>query len=176
MTDMDVYISVNLVSRVTGLSRNTLYRYMNEGRLPYKEGKQGRLIRRSDAKALQPKRPAKESNQAMLDEIKQLTSEVCQLRHEVRQLSNVISVSMKQINSITDTVNKNENRVNVTGYDIGKSSNEGRQLEAIAKVQAILDKYQDPKELPSMAAMAREAGVDKGTFIKHFKRLRNSPS
>lgn len=189
VTDKDDYISVNTVSGVTGLSRNTLYRYMNEGLLNYIEGKQGRLVKRSDAIALEPKRPHKAPDNLLTEEIKRLTNEVYQLRQEVTLLRNVIQAELVQKNRVSETVLTHKdnvigtdmtqkNRVKVTPnrdslYEVGKSSNEGRQLEAIAKVQTMIDKYQDASERPSMAAMAKEIGMDRGTFIKHFKRLLN---
>ncbi|MEZ9455626.1 helix-turn-helix domain-containing protein [Vibrio sp. 10N.286.49.A11] len=166
-------LRVNEAARVTGISRNTLYRYMRSGKLSYTEKDGVRYLDRNEINAITPTELAQQdlfsvsnvtpdtpSNAELCAEIKALRSTVTKLTNALVTLSDVVT-------RITDT--PRQVTTPKKSSTPPTSDNERRAKEAQAKVFAVLEIYKDTSKKPSIRAMAEEAGVERGTFSKHKK-------
>ena len=152
-------IRVNDACLVTGLSRNTLYRYMKSGRLDYTEKDGIRWVKYLSLKQFMPDHLAPSvTYQVTQNEIQELTTSVHQLTHEVTRLCDIILQSQRHASPTPVTVDITDDNVR-------------RALKAKTAVYAILDKYSKlNQKLPPNTKLAVEAGVERGTFAKHKKQ------
>lgn len=167
-------LRVNEAVRVTGISRNTLYRYMRDGKLSYIEEDGVRYLDRQEINQITPTEVAQQdlfhvssvtpdtsSNAELCAEIKALRSTVTQLTKALVTLSDAVT-------RIADT-QKPVTPAKKSSIPSATSDNERRAKEAQAKVFSVLERYKDAPKMPSIRAMAEEAGVERGTFAKHKK-------
>lgn len=167
-------LRVNDAVRVTGISRNTLYRYMRNNKLSYVEKGGKRYLDRKEINALTPTDLAQQdlfsvstdtqSDTPQLPSYAELCNEIKELRHSVTSLTAALI-------EICDKVTRNDTPQVVSSPSKNRpvSDNERRANEAQAKVFKVLKQYKDADKMPSIRAMAEEAGVERGTFSKHKK-------
>ncbi|MFA0541926.1 helix-turn-helix domain-containing protein [Vibrio sp. 10N.222.52.B7] len=167
-------LRVNDAVKVTGISRNTLYRYMRDNKLSYVERGGKRYLDRKEINALTPTDLAQQdlfsvssdtkSDAPQLPSYAELCNEIKELRHSVTSLTAALI-------EICDKVTRNDTPqvVSSSPKDRPVSDNERRANEAQAKVFKVLEQYKDADKMPSIRAMAEEAGVERGTFSKHKK-------
>ena len=167
-------LRVNEAVRVTGISRNTLYRYMRDKKLSYVEKGGKRYLDRKEINALTPTdlaqqdlfsvSPDTQSDTPQLPSYAELCNEIKELRHSVTSLTSALMKICDKVTRIDtpQTAAKPQHKRSV-------SDNERRATEAQAKVFNVLEQYRDDDKMPSIRAMAEEAGVERGTFSKHKK-------
>jgi AcrR family transcriptional regulator len=167
-------LRVNEVVRVTGISRNTLYRYMRDKKLSYVEKGGKRYLDRKEINALTPTdlaqqdlfsvSPDTQGDTPQLPSYAELCNEIKELRHSVTSLTAALI-------EICDKVTRNDTpqAAPKSPKERPVSDNERRATEAQAKVFKVLEQYKDDDKMPSIRAMAEEAGVERGTFSKHKK-------
>ncbi len=170
-------LRVNEAVRVTGMSRNTLYRYMRSGKLSYIENDGVRYLDRSEINAITPTDLAQQelfSNKSYTPQlhssdtaaIKELTQEVAELRNTITLLTSALS----DIVTVVSELKTHSVPLQTRQIQASVSDNERRTLEAQGKVWAALEQYKiNGDKLPSIKAMAENIGMDRGTFSKHKK-------
>lgn len=169
-------LRINEAVKVTCISRNTLYRYMRDGKLTYVEKNGVRYLKRSEINAITPADLAqqdlfssKSDTQKVTDDTPsnaELCAEIKELRNTITHLTNALvtlSDAVTRISDVTVPVKAPKKSPSPTG-DNGK-----RAEEAKSKVFKVLEKYKDADKLPSVIAMADEANVNRGTFSRHQK-------
>ncbi|MDW2193982.1 helix-turn-helix transcriptional regulator, partial [Vibrio sp. 1641] len=139
-------LRINDACHVTGLSRKTLYRYMDKGTLKYQEIDGKRHIALSDLKGIKrlPKKKTEstESNDTNL-EISELKNEIINLKNSILSLQKCIEetndmlvkyASKSESKKTIDTKNAPLKKENISG------DNERRAEEAKKRVFSALDK------------------------------------
>jgi predicted site-specific integrase-resolvase len=170
-------LRINDAVRVTGISRNTLYRYMRDGKLSYTEKDGVRYLDRSEINAITPTDLAQQDLFNDKPDTQQLhssdTGVIKELTHEISELRNTITLLTSALSDIVTIVSELQTRpVPFQAKQIPSpvSDNERRTLEAQSKVWAALEQYKaNGGKLPSIKAMAEGIGMDRGTFSKHKK-------
>ncbi len=152
-------LRVNGACHVTSLSRNTLYRYMKSGSLPFEEVEGVRWLDISDLKALAHKNSKVIPEISTSNDVSALSQEIHALTEQLTRLCNLLESQSDNV-----TVKKRNGDTPIAGV----SDNERRAKEAQDKVWAVLEQYKTTKEpMPSIRAMSETAGVERGTFAKH---------
>jgi transcriptional regulator of acetoin/glycerol metabolism len=173
-------LRVNEAVRVTGISRNTLYRYMRNGKLTYIEKDGVRYLDRKEINAITPTTLVQQSlfpvstdtkgDTPELPSYADLCNEIKELRYSIMSLTDVLA-------DMRDKVKRNDTHQSPPKHQTKQpalSDNERRSNEAKAKVYKVLEQYKDSDKMPSIRAMADEAGVERGTFSKHKKTWETS--
>lgn len=169
-------LRINEAVRVTCISRNTLYRYMRDGKLTYVERNGVRYLKRSEINAITPTDLAQQDFFSSKSDTQKVTGDTpsnAELCAEIKELRNTITHLTKALVTLGDTVTRIGD-VTVPVIVPKKSTpvkgdNERRAEEAQSKVFKVLEKYKDADTLPSITAMATEADVNRGTFARHQK-------
>lgn len=147
-------LRVNDACKVTGLSRNTLYRYMRDGRVKFEEIDGVRWV---DISNLRPSRDEMDTS-----------GDVSELSHAIHELTKQVARLCNLMEQDRDTVTVKKR--NKPSSKLHVSDNERRAKEAQNKVWAVLEQFRTSKEpMPTLIAMATMAGVERGTFAKHKK-------
>ncbi|ELU1680203.1 helix-turn-helix domain-containing protein [Vibrio parahaemolyticus] len=173
-------LRINDACHVTGLSRKTLYRYMDKGALKYQEIDGKRYIALSDLKGI--KRPPKKRNESRSDH--DTSSEMIELKNEIITLKNSIlylNEHIKEINDMLRTyVSKDESKkpIDTKKTPLKKENisgdNERRAEEAKKRVFSALDKLLESDSIPlyrgkiSPSGVQKETGIDRGTISKYL--------
>ena len=167
-------LRVNEVVRVTGISRNTLYRYMRDKKLSFVEKGGKRYLDLKEINALTPTDLAQQdffsvstdtqSDTPQLPSYAELCNEIKELRHSVTSLTSALIEMCDKV-----TRNDTPQAAPKPQKERPVSDNERRATEAQAKVFKVLEQHKDDDKMPSIRAMAEEAGVERGTFSKHKK-------
>lgn len=170
-------LRINEAVRVTGISRNTLYRYMRNGKLSYTEKDGVRYLDRTEINTITPtdlaqqdlfsdKTDTPQLHSSYTGAIKELTQEIAGLRNTVTLLTSVLGDIVTAVSALQISTNPPQTRQ----IQPSVSDNERRTLEAQSKVWAALEQYKaNGGKLPSIKAMAEDIGMDRGTFSKHKK-------
>jgi transcriptional regulator of acetoin/glycerol metabolism len=170
-------LRINEAVRVTGISRNTLYRYMRNGKLSYTEKDGVRYLDRHEINKITPTDLAQQdlfsdksdTPQLHLGDakaIKELTQEVAALRTTITLLTSALSDIVTVVSKLQTRPVPSQTRQ----IQASVSDNERRTLEAQRKVWAALEQHKaNGGKLPSIKVMAEEIGMDRGTFSKHKK-------
>ena len=171
-------LRINDVVELTGLSRNTLYRYMREDSLKYTEINGIRYLEQSDVDTLIVKKTRVKSDitDDTLSDVSVLCNAIYKLTNEISNISNLlhnISVS-KLCNDVAlkEQPKKESVSKGVTGNVSG--DNIRRQNEAYTAVVEVLESYiESGKRMPMQKEMAAQAGVSPDTFRKHHNIWKN---
>lgn len=160
-------LRINEVSRITQISRNTLYRYMRNDTLPFTEIDGVRFIKASDLKLIKKTtKPTGSNNESVLKELQELREEVKQLHVTVTALTHLLTQNKSA--TITDKVTSL-----VTPKVTRKTSKgnyEQRKQAVRDKLFPILDGYKEKGQgYPSTKDLAVEADISRGTCTKYRK-------
>ncbi|EOX3946367.1 helix-turn-helix domain-containing protein [Vibrio alginolyticus] len=177
-------LRINDACHVTGLSRKTLYRYMDKGILEYREIDGKRYISLSDLKSTQLTKKQKRRKDttsdtnleinALREEIKLLKNSILELNETIRQ---VMLVQIGNTPTPKDSVSgaKSDTHTNLTSKERLSGDNERRAEEAKNRVFNALNKLLEANSLPmyrgkiSPSGVQRETGIDRGTISKYLE-------
>lgn len=177
-------LRINDACHVTGLSRKTLYRYMDKGILEYQEIDGKRYISLSDLKSTQITKKQKirkdtksdtdlEIN-ALREDIKLLKNSILELNETIRQIMSVQRGNIPTTKgNMSDT--KSDTNTNLTSKERLSGDNERRAEEAKNRVFNALNKLLEANALPmyrgkiSPSGVQRETGIDRGTISKYLE-------
>lgn len=177
-------LRINDACHVTGLSRKTLYRYMDKGILEYQEIDGKRYINLSDLKSIQITKKQKSIKDTKSDtdlEINTLREEIKSLKNSILELNKTIrQIIPVQKNNITDTKTntsdtKSDTQKNLASKERLSGDNERRAEEAKNRVFNALNKLLEANSLPmyrgkiSPSGVQRETGIDRGTISKYLE-------
>lgn len=181
-------LRINDACHVTGLSRKTLYRYMDKGTLDYQEIEGKRHIRLSDLKSIQKSKRTKIVSGTKSDtksnsekEIKELKEEIKSLKDSVLELNKTLLRLVKAPDLVVsknthDTKTKRASKERISG------DNERRAEEAKNRVFEALNKLFETNSLPmyrgkiSPSGVQRETGIDRGTISKYLEEWEDQNS
>ena len=167
-------LRVNDAVKVTGVSRNTLYRYMRDNKLSYVEKGGKRYLDRKEINALTPTDLAQQDLFSVSTDTQSTTPQLpsyAELCNEIKELRHCVTSLTAALIDICDKVTRNDapQVVSSPPKDRPVSDNERRANEAQAKVFKVLEQYKGADKMPSIRAMAEEAGVERGTLSKYKK-------
>ena len=170
-------LRINDACHVTGLSRKTLYRYMDKGILEYQEIDGKRYISLSDLKSTQITKKQKNKKDTKSDtdlEINALREEIKSLKNSILELNKTIrQIIPVQKGNVPDT--KIDTKTNLTSKERLSGDNERRAEEAKNRVFNALNKLLEADSLPmyrgkiSPSGVQRETGIDRGTISKYLE-------
>lgn len=170
-------LRINDACHVTGLSRKTLYRYMDKGILEYREIDGKRYISLSDLKSTQITKKQKNKKDTKSDtdlEINALREEIKSLKNSILELNKTIrQIIPVQKGNAPDT--KIDTKTNLTSKERLSGDNERRAEEAKNRVFNALNKLLEADSLPmyrgkiSPSGVQRETGIDRGTISKYLE-------
>lgn len=174
-------LRINDACHVTGLSRKTIYRYMDKGILEYQEIDGKRHIQLKDLKKIQRKKQTDPKIDTVSDtksEIKDLKEEIKSLKNSILQLTECLETVTRTL--ISDTNNfvsrhkKDTKKTAITAETLS-GDNERRAEDAKNRVFHALDLLLKNNALPmyrgkiSPSGVQKETGIDRGTISKYLQ-------
>lgn len=170
-------LSILEVCHLTGKSEKTVYRMMNNGKLPYTQIDGKRFAEKEDVLKLLPNKHEIEKRDYLEQKISVLTNEVIRLSGLIELLVNSHEKNKNTAHPLID---------NVFDDSLKKqpkiSSNEIRAKKAKIKLFESLDKLNKNNKLPmyrglpSVTGIHRITGIDRGTISKYIKEWMDSNS
>lgn len=167
---------VNEACQVTGLSRKTIYRKMENGQLPYTIENGKRYIKNNDLESI--KKTSQQSNKNVLVECASLKDEITALRDEIRRLTTALE-SLTQLSdsapSSQVTQKGDSDTLNITKSLSG--DNAKRSEEAKKRLFTALDTMDEIpmyRGKPSITGIYRATGIDRGTISKYLNEYMSS--
>ncbi|KYY00755.1 helix-turn-helix domain-containing protein [Vibrio parahaemolyticus] len=174
-------LRINDTCHVTGLSRKTIYRYMDKGTLKYQEINGKRYISLIDLEKIAHAK----KNKSMSQKNDDTNAEITSLKNEIKMLKNSILELCEHINTTNKMLEKSVSKKSIkTQSGTQKSSlakekpsgnNERRAEEAKKRVFNALDKLLKDNSIPlyrgkiSPSGVQRETGIDRGTISKYLQ-------
>lgn len=160
-------ISILEVCQMTGKSEKTIYRMMNNGKLPYHQIEGKRFVEEEDVLALIP-------NKAALNKKDSLEQKISTLTNEIIRLSGLIE-SLIDTKNTHQTSSYDEKQSNLQVKRQPKiSSNEMRAQKAKSRLFEALDKLKETNDIPmyrnapSITGIHKITGIDRGTISKYL--------
>lgn len=159
-------LSILEVCQMTGKSEKTIYRMMNNGKLPYAQIDGKRFVEKEDILSLLPNKSDIERRDNLEQKISILTNEIVRLSGLVESLlNNQESTRTLEADSLPPLFKKQQKI----------SSNEIRAQKAKKKLFEALDELKINGEIPlyrnspSVTGIHRITGIDRGTISKYIK-------
>lgn len=175
-------LSIIEVCQMTGKSEKTIYRMMNNGKLPYTQINGKRFVDRENILNLLPNKDEIEKKDNLELKISTLTNEIIRLSNLVETLVNNQESSKLINNASEDQVSpppfKKQHKI---------SSNEIRAQKAKNKLFEALDDLNHSgnipfyRNAPSVTGIHNITGIDRGTISKYLQEwidknpIKNSP-
>jgi hypothetical protein len=171
-------LSIQDICQSTGKSEKTIYRLMNDGKLPYKTIGNKRYCTQEDVSANFKVNPKSNVEMELSNKLETLTKEVARLSNMIELLFNNLqkegdnqrlsNVSQGQSKSLIEATNR-------TTPPPSSSSNEIRAEQSKRKLFSALDKLKESHSLPmyrgrpSITGLYRITGIDRGTISKYIE-------
>lgn len=150
---------------MTGKSEKTIYRMMNNGKLPYTQIDGKRFVEKEDILSLLPNKSDVERRDNLEQKISILTNEIVRLSGLVESLlNNQESTRTLEADSLPPFFKKQQKI----------SSNEIRAKKAKIKLFEALNELKDSNSIPvyrnapSVTGIHRLTGIDRGTISKYL--------
>ncbi|MFW1712332.1 helix-turn-helix transcriptional regulator [Vibrio parahaemolyticus] len=170
-------LRINDACHVTGLSRKTIYRYMEKGILDYQEIDGKRYVNLSDLKSTQFTKKQKNRTDTKNDtnlEINSLKEEIKLLKNSILELNKTIRQMVEEPKGYVSN-KKNDTQKSLVSKERLSGDNERRAEEAKNRVFNALNKLLETNSLPmyrgkiSPSGVQRETGIDRGTISKYLE-------
>lgn len=159
-------LSIVEVCQMTGKSEKTIYRMMNNGKLPYTQIDGKRFVDRESILSILPNKNKIEKQDNLEQKISTLTNEIIRLSTLVETLINRQESSIQPKSTSEDLTFKKQQKI---------SSNEIRARKAKIKLFEALNELKESDSIPiyrgtpSITGIHRLTGIDRGTISKYIK-------